>query len=312
MPGADDALLLRVAQLYYERGLTQAEIGAREHLTRWKVGRMLEDARRVGIVRISVVHPQARRRPIEEEMRQRYGIRECVVIPSVDPDGDMLDAVATAASDLLQRLSGRIRTLGVSWGNTVDRISEVLPSGWNTGVEVIQINGSVSRSITPTTAVNAVSGIATKGAGRVTLLPVPAIVEHAQTRLALESEGFVAETLQRAASADALLFSLGDLDDQSVLVQSGAVTTEELNRLRAVNACGDVLAHFLDTRSEIADQDLEGRVIGLSLDDLASSPCSIGVATSHRKVDIIRAALDRGILSVLVTDEDTARHVLEE
>lgn len=306
----DDALLVRVAQRYYEQGLTQAEIGDVEHLTRWKIGRLLEEARAVGIVRINIVHPQARRGPIEAEIQRRFGIRECVVVPSVD--GNPLKAVGRAAADFLQRLGPDLRTLGVSWGNTIDAAAEALPRDWNHGVEIIQINGSVSRSITPTAAVNAVNAIATKGNGRVTLLPVPAIVEHAVTRSALEAEAFVAETLQRAADADALLFSLGVLDDESVLVRSGAVTEAELLRLRAANACGDVLGHFLDSASGIADADLEARVIGLGLDDLAGARCSIGVAGGHRKADIIRAALRRGILDVLVTDEDTARHVIED
>lgn len=306
----DETLLVRVAQLYYEKGLTQAEIGAREHLTRWKIGRLLEEARDVGIVRIAIVHPQARRGQLEAEIQQQYGVRECVVIPSADTNP--LAAVGRAAADLLQRLGPDIGTLGVSWGNTINSVAHALPAGWNAGVEVIQINGSVSRSITPTTAVNAANAIATKGAGRVTLLPAPAIVEHAATRSALETEGFVADALQRGAHADVLLFSLGVLDDESVLVQSGAVTDTELHRLRAANACGDVLGHFLDSASAIADEDLEARVIGLSLDDLAASPCSIGVAGGHRKADIIRAALRRGILDILVTDEDTARHVLED
>jgi len=307
---SEDALLVRVAQLYYEDGLTQAEVGAREHLTRWKIGRLLEEARMVGIVQIAIVHPQLRRGPLEAEIQRRYGIHECIVVPSID--ANPLGAVGRATADLLQRLSPRLRTLGVSWGNTIDAVAQALPQAWSESIEVIQINGSVSRSIMPIAAVNAVSAIATKGGGRATLLPVPAIVEHAATRFALDAERFVAEALHRAARADALLFSLGVLDDESVLVRSGAVTDAELLRLRAANACGDVLGHFLDSSSEIADEDLEARVMGLGLDDLAASPCSIGVAGGHRKADIIRSALGRGILDVLVTDEDTARHVLED
>lgn len=305
-----DALLVRVAQLYYEHGLTQAEVGAREHLTRWKIGRLLEEAREVGIVRITVVHPLARREDMESEIQRRFGLRESVVVPSAG--ANPLEAVGRAAADLLQRLRPELGALGVSWGNTISAVARALPRDWNDGVEVIQINGNISRSISPTTAVNAANVIATKGAGRVTLLPVPAIVEHASTRTALEAEGFVAETLQRAAQADALLFSLGVLDDDSVLVRSGAVTRAEMLRLRSANACGDVLGHFLDVTSGIADEDLEARVIGLGLDDLAAAKCSIGVAGGHRKVDIIRAALRRGILDVLVTDEDTAQHVLDD
>ena len=55
-------LLLEVAQRYWEQGRTQEDIGRELHLTRWKVGRLLEEARAEGIVQISVVHPRARRR----------------------------------------------------------------------------------------------------------------------------------------------------------------------------------------------------------------------------------------------------------
>ena len=37
-------LMLHVAQSYYEQGRTQEDIGRELHLTRWKVGRLLDEA----------------------------------------------------------------------------------------------------------------------------------------------------------------------------------------------------------------------------------------------------------------------------
>ena len=43
---ADDELLsVRVAELYYDENKTQDEIGALLHVSRWKVGRLLTQAR---------------------------------------------------------------------------------------------------------------------------------------------------------------------------------------------------------------------------------------------------------------------------
>ena len=150
--GDHNTLLLTVAQRYYEQSRTQDDIGRELHLTRWKVGRLLEEARREGIVRIQVVHPHARQTAMERELRRRFALSECIVVPAPTTDTDPNGHVAKAASDFLQARGTEIRVLGVSWGNTLEDVAAALPAGWNKGVEVIQINGSVSRSIKPTLA----------------------------------------------------------------------------------------------------------------------------------------------------------------
>ncbi|MCU1403184.1 MAG: sugar-binding transcriptional regulator, partial [Microbacteriaceae bacterium] len=44
--------VVRVAELYYDENKTQDEIGGLLGITRWKVGRLLAQAREQGIVRI--------------------------------------------------------------------------------------------------------------------------------------------------------------------------------------------------------------------------------------------------------------------
>jgi len=311
-PGDRTALLLEVAQRYWEQGRTQEDIGHELHLTRWKVGRLLEEARAEGIVQITVVHPRARRRDLEAELRARFGLRDCVVVPAPGGAAPGSTHVALAAADLLRSRGRSLRTLGVSWGNTLQEVAAVLPAGWTTGLEVVQVNGNVSRSVRPTTAADVALSIARSGNGRATLLPLPAIVEHASTRAALYSETSVRRTLDRARTADALLFSLGALSAESVLVQSGAVTADELERLRSAGACGDVLGHFVTAEGALADDDLESRTVGLTLDDLRGADRAIAVAAGAAKAGTIRAALHTRLCSVLVTDADAAGRALED
>jgi deoxyribonucleoside regulator len=305
------ALLLKVAQLYWEQGRTQEDIGHELHLTRWKVGRLLDEARTVGIVQIRVMHPQARRADLEIALRARFGLQDAVIVPTPDAARTGSGHVARAAAAYLRSQGTALRTLGVSWGNTLQEVAAVLPSGWTSGLEVVQVNGSVSRTVRPTTAANVATSIAHSGQGRATLLPVPAIVEHASTRQALYSETFVLDTLAKARSADVLLFSLGALSADSVLVQSGAVTPDELTRLRAAGACGDVLGHYVTADGTVADADIESRTVGLTLEDLRNASRAVAVASGPAKAGIIAAALGSGLCSVLVTDEAAARTALE-
>ncbi len=188
----------------------------------------------------------------------------------------------------------------------------MLPAGWTTGLEVVQVNGGISRSVRPTTAADVALSIARSGNGRATLLPLPAVVEHASTRTALYAESSVQQTLARARDADALLFSLGALSTESVLVQSGAVTPAELDRLRAAGACGDVLGHYITADGSPADAEMETRTVGLTLDDLRTATETIAVASGPAKAAVLAAALTSGLCSVLVTDEDAARRALDE
>jgi deoxyribonucleoside regulator len=303
-------LMLHVAQHYYEQGRTQEDIGRELHLTRWKVGRLLDEAREVGIVQIRIVHPQARRTQLEVAMRSEFGLRECIVVPGPESPGSDTH-IAAAAAGYLQANSSGIATLAVSWGNTLQHIAAVLPAGWTSGIEVIQANGGVSRSVRPTTAANIATSIAHSGNGRATLLPVPAIVERIETRDALYAEGFVGEVLTGARQADALLFSLGAPGPTSVLVESGAVTPAELRELEARGACGDILAHYLTADGEIAHPDIDSRTVGLGLDDVRNAKCAIAVAAGPNKVAVVRAALRSGLCTVLITDEPTVNAVLE-
>ncbi len=303
-------LLLHVAQCYYEQGRTQEDIGRELHLTRWKVGRLLDEAREVGIVQIKIVHPQARRTDLEVILRREFGLRECIVVPGPESPGSD-SHIAAAAAGYLKANASWITTLAVSWGNTLQHIAAVLPAGWTSGIEVIQANGGVSRSIRPTTAANIAISIAHSGNGKATLLPVPAIVERIETRAALYTERFVNDVLTDARKADALLFSLGAPGPHSVLVESGAVTPEELHELESLGACGDVLAHYITTTGEIAYNDIDRRTVGLSLDDVKNANCAIAVAAGPAKVPVVGAALLSGLCTVLITDEPTAAAVLE-
>ncbi|WP_281363118.1 sugar-binding domain-containing protein [Microcella indica] len=152
---ANELLAVRAAELYYEENKTQDEIGAILRVTRWKVGRLLQQARDRGIIRIEIVHPRARRLSLERELTARFGLRDAIVVPGPPDDRELQARVAEAAADFLVSVRPIPRLLGVSWGRTLHQVAECLPEGWSTGVNVVQINGGVSLSKRPGTAASA-------------------------------------------------------------------------------------------------------------------------------------------------------------
>src|SRR3954470_23143555 len=139
----EELLAVRAAELYYDDNKTQDEVGALLKISRFKVGRLLTQARERGIVRIEIVHPRARRLGLERELRQRFGLADAVVVPAPDDEREELFRVAQAAADHLTAMRPVPRVLGVSWGRTLNEVAARLEQGWATGVTVVQVNGGV-------------------------------------------------------------------------------------------------------------------------------------------------------------------------
>jgi len=306
--------IVRVAELYYDDNKTQDEIGALLGITRWKVGRLLNQAREDGIVRIEIVHPRARRLGVERELRERFGLKDAVVIPAAG-DGtekELPGQVAQATADYLAALRPVPRTLGISWGRTLSDVADRLRDGWATAVTVVQINGGVSLNRRAGTAATTAALIAEKASGHAVLLPSPAILERIETRLAIEADRTVAGVLELATTASAYLYSAGVADESSVLADSGYLTPADVAELVRKGAVGDVVGRYIDANGNTVDPALDERTVGLGLDELRSADTAIFVVAGESKHDVARAVVTSGLCTVLVTDEATAQTLLEE
>lgn len=307
-----EILAVRAAELYYEENKTQDEIGAILRITRWKVGRLLASARDKGIIRIEIVHPKARRLTMEHELVDRFGLEAAIVVPTEDEDLSLTERVAMAGADYLVSMRPRTHVLGVSWGKTLSEVAKALPQGWSSPVHVVQVNGGVSHSASPGQAAATATQIAHKSDGTVTLLPTPAILERVETKRAIESDRAVSEVLQRAHNADTYLFSAGPATEVSIHVQSGYIDRTDIKRLQSLGAVGDVLGRYITPDASIADPDLDERTLGLSLRELQSAKRRIAVLAGQEKHPVAKAIVTNRLATTLVTDEETARFLLEE
>jgi deoxyribonucleoside regulator len=309
----DELLSIRAAELYYEENLTQEQIGRSLQITRWKVGRLHTQAKEEGFVRIEILHSRARRPQLERRLREERGLRDAVVVSQagIRSDDELQQRVAQAAADHLTALRPSPRVLGVSWGRTLADIAHHLREGWSSGTDVVQINGGLSMSAQPGTAAATAVSIAHKGGGGATLLPSPAILEHRATKEAIEADRVVARVLGMARSADAFLYSAGAADHRSVHVDSGYLSEADIDRLVAAGAVGDVVGRYIDAAGRVVDAALDARTVGLSLDELRRADVAVAAIAGEAKRAVAAAVVASGLCTVLITDESTARHLLD-
>jgi len=313
---SDTRLMVRIAQMYYRMDLSQEQIGDRLGLSRFRVGRLLDRALREDIVRIEVVHPDARLVDLEERLVQQFGLEAAVVadVPAAiesgrEADDVARDAVADAAVEYLvaRRPTG---TVAVSWGRTMLALARRLPDGWTQASEIVQLNGAASRSTQPTRANEILERFAATSGATFRGLAAPAIVGSADLRDALMEDPAIRETVDAARSAPSAVFGLGIPAPDSPHLASGFVDEDEQARLRRKGAVGDIIGRFLDADGEIAWRKLDLRTVGLPLDELAQKPFRMGVAAGAGRGPIALAAIRGGYINVLATDDATAAWVL--
>ena len=100
---AREALALgEVARLYYLKNLTQQHIADRIGVSRTSVSRMLREARSRGLVEIKVHTPLSVTNDLQEELAERLGLRECLVLATPQLGEE---AAELSLSDTASRLS---------------------------------------------------------------------------------------------------------------------------------------------------------------------------------------------------------------
>lgn len=309
-----DHLMVQVAKLYYDLDRNQSEIATELGLTRWQVGRLLTEAKELGVVRIEITPYAGRRTSLEIELQRKFGVREAIVVPTgeIDDPSLIMDAVAQAAATHLVSLNPRPQLLGVSWGRTMAAVARALPKDWCPGLQVVLVNGSAALRTTTTRNSAVAEEFAQSAGGEATLLPVPAILGSRSTRIALEQDPIIERVLARAEQAPVVCFGLGGMTHQSVLLGSGYLDESDISRLQDLNSVGDVMGRFVDAKGRIVDRQLDDRTIGLRLNALAGKERVIAVAAGEDKHFIAAACLRARYMTDLVTDEGTALKILEE
>ena len=112
--------------LYYEDGMTQGDIAQTMGISRATVNAYLADARERGIVNISIDPARLSSLTIAQQLKQHFGLQDCLVIPS-DDSRPLIDRLGNAGAQALQKLLKSGDTVGITWGRTTLAVGKTSP-----------------------------------------------------------------------------------------------------------------------------------------------------------------------------------------
>lgn len=308
-------LMLTVVKKYYELGMNQEAIAKEEFISKSSVCRLIKKAVANGYVRFQINYPVESVKPLEERIKSDFYIEKVFITPSYtdDPEIRMRDTCRCAAAELCDIVSPD-DIISVSWGRTLDVLAHLINeerSASKKCSKVVMMNGSMASDIGANKSSRIIELLADFFAAEGYLLPVPLIVDSAYTADAAKGDSHVKYVLDFAQKSDISVFSLGAVNEDSVLKQHGAYSKRDFNKIIEDEAVGDIAGHCYTIDGRIANQKMDKRVIGLSLEDLKAKKYRIGIASGTQKAPAIIGALKGGFINRLYIDEFTAREVIE-
>jgi DNA-binding transcriptional regulator LsrR (DeoR family) len=278
------------------------------------ISRLLKRAEQAGIVRITVSVPSGAHPELEEALQERFGLKEAIVIDSIEDDEQIVRDLGPAAAYYVETTLRPQDVVGLSsWSAALlAMVDSMQPSTRGNGVRVVQILGGVGNPSAEVHATHLTRRFANLVGGSATLLPAPGVVGSTEARRVLMKDRFVQEAAQLMNTVTLALVGIGAIEPSRMLAQSGNVfSSQELETLRSQGAVGDICLRFFDSEGVPLVSPLNDRVIGMDLAQLKKAARVVGVAGGSRKMAAIRGALIGRLVNVLLTDRSTAERLLK-
>jgi DNA-binding transcriptional regulator LsrR (DeoR family) len=296
-----------IAQQHFIEGKTRIEIAEATGLSRFKVGRLLDQAIAMGVVKFEIASPSSIDLELSVELQKAYRLERAVVVnmPSQSPD-IVQQHLGSTAADLLSEILTDDDVLGLTSGRTVNALARALRS--LPRCEVVQLAG-IAGPIQET-GVETIRRVSAVAGAKPWTIYAPLIVSDAATAEGLRRQRDIQATFEQFDRVTVAVVAVGSWSPaDSQMVENPALEEHDRDSLVARGVRAEVCATLINDQGQTV-HDVDDRCVAISEAQLRRIPHVIAVAGGELKTEAVRAVLTSGLVHSLVTDADTARGLL--
>ncbi len=305
-------MLAEVCSLYYEHGMTQAEIAEKFFISRSRVSRLLTLARDQGVISFNIRHYGERCFEFEQMFKRKFLLDEVFILNSTGHDEAQMRTLMgeMAASYINKQLKPR-QTIGISWGKSMEQTITALKPAPYLNLEVVQVIGGILVQ-NPIINIPGLLGAMVEKFGATGIaLNAPLLMDTPEACQLIKQQPAIAFALDKARKADLILTGVGGVNKDTLsYLWSGIDTDREFQPLIERGAVGFMCAQAFDIHGNPCFLEFNQRIVGLTLDELRQSKKVVSVSGGARKGAAVLGALRTGIINVLVTDLACVREII--
>jgi DNA-binding transcriptional regulator LsrR (DeoR family) len=301
----------RAAWLYHAKGRRQDQIAAELNVSRQIVQRLVALASTENLIRFQLIHPLSECIELAERLREAFDLVYCEVAPASKlGDGDIETVATTAALYLENLLSQKApTTIAIGNGQAMRETANRLPLMNRPQHKCISLMGNLTR-YGWASHYDVVMRLAERISAQCYPVPMPVVTNTVEEWAFIQNQLAYKSILSLIDEATVLMMGMGYIDWQAPLHLDGHITDLELGEVMQAGAVGELLGHSFTAQGKFLAGGYHKRLTSYNLPVPAKRTTMI-VQTGSIRAAAIRAALNGRLANSLITDEQTARLLLE-
>jgi DNA-binding transcriptional regulator LsrR (DeoR family) len=299
--------IAQIATEYYLHGKTRVEIAEETGLSRFKIGRLLDEAVEAGIVRFEIASTTGVDLALSVKVKERFDLEHAVVasVP-VDSDSAMQEGLGRAAAALLAEILTDDDVLGLTSGRTLNAMARAMHGlPCRNVVQLAGIAGPLQQSgLEVIRRISAFDGV------RPWPIYASLVMSDTQAADGARRQPDVRQAFDQFKRVSVAVGAVGSwVPRNSLMMENPALSESDRKKLIARGVVAEFAATLVTDSGEVV-HDLESRCLAISENQLRTVPTRIAVAGGPSKSRAIRAVLTSGLVNSLVTDSATAERLL--
>lgn len=248
----EEELMGKVAWYYYMQDMTQQGISELLGISRMRVVKLLDKARRSGVIQFKIRQDSVSRIDVEQALAAKYNLNDVFVVP-VSASDDINDSIAKAASMYISDRLPDNGFINIGYGDTPGKLLNYLASSTDRTISCVSLTGGVNYYLP-----NTQSGIFR---AKLYLIPAPLLVSTKHLAECTRDEPSVQEIVRMVNLSNLTVVGIGSISDDATIVKSNILTKNDFLYLRMQGAVGDILSHFIDANGQLVDAAFDERII---------------------------------------------------
>jgi len=293
---------IRVANYYYNHGLTQEQIAVNMDLSRQRINRVLSKCLEDGIVKIYVEGVDETNIELENTLEKMYNLKN-VRVSNASSKEDIYIEIGKLAAKYLAKIIKNGDIIGFSRGRSISALVDYMPSAKYTEITITQLMGGCNNQQSKVNIDDIVHRFAQRTDAESSLLFAPVVVNSPEVKQAIMKEPFFIETYNIIKSCTIAVVGIGDATYEPDI---SSINKEQVVYDSTKVPVGEICTHHFSSNGDPIKTSLDERIIAVDREDFLKIPTRIGVAGSKMKVPAIIGAIRGGYINTLITDSETA------
>lgn len=307
---------LKAAYLYYYEDMTQKQVADKLHVSRPTLNKLLKEARREGMVKIEIYDHRnvSHLVELENKLCAKFGLKDVKLVDCYTEDiGIIKERISKAAAAYFDNIIKSGMSVGVGWGRTLENMANYITPVKNIAhTEFVTLLGGSGNLDFQIHANGLTERIAQQYQLSAThLIYAPIFSNDESLSSALLKDVNIQKVMNKMNDLDLAIIGIdGDLTSSTTLM-TNSIPQEYLDKLEQESAVGNICARFYDIDGNICVKELNERLVSVPLEVLKKTPLIMAVAGGKNKIQSLIGAARGGYYNILVTDENTAKSMLE-